>query len=258
VSYSPKLCLSLAQDCENSVSQLQALLVSLARAAQDLPDGLVKEHLSQGAGRRVGLLTHCLRRIFEIFPPSQAVPLERDALYDVQIAHHAFVMNLYGFFENLAWAFILRHDLERAVGGRKRVGLFVKATQAVLPAPLSSYLTSSQTSEWHDKYLKNYRDALAHRIPLYIPPATWTKDDVIESENLGVKEREAILERQWERLDEIRDRQATIGKPCLYFAHSFNDTDDPRPIYLHPQLLCDVKTVLDFAPRYLANWHMRA
>lgn len=233
-------------------------MVALAQTAQALPEGRVKEYLSQGAGRRVGVIAHCLRRIFHTFPPSLDVPLGREDRYDVQVAHHAFVMNLYGFFENLAWAFILRHDLEKTVGGKKKIGLFVKATQALLPTELRSYLTSTQMADWHDKYLKNYRDALAHRIPLYIPPSTWTPDDVIESETLQAQEHAAIFSGKWELLEEIRDKKATLGKPCLFFAHSFNDTDDPRPIYLHPQLLCDAKTVLDFTPRFLASWHMRA
>jgi hypothetical protein len=36
-------------------------------------------------------------------------------LADVQINLHAFVMNLYGIYDNWAWAYVLRHDLEAAM-----------------------------------------------------------------------------------------------------------------------------------------------
>ncbi len=33
-----------------------------------------------------------------------------------------------------------------------------------------AYLESSRIKSWHDDHLREFRDALAHRIPLYIPP----------------------------------------------------------------------------------------
>jgi hypothetical protein len=64
-----------------------------------------------GVGRRLKLLGRCVRNVFHLFPPSRTIPLASDDLDEVQISLHAFVMNLYGLFENLAWAFVLRHDL---------------------------------------------------------------------------------------------------------------------------------------------------
>jgi hypothetical protein len=30
---------------------------------------------------------------------------------------------------------------------------------------------------WYTEYSKNYRDALAHRIPLYVPPSALNKEE---------------------------------------------------------------------------------
>src|SRR3546814_4019048 len=42
-----------------------------------------------------------------------------------------------------------------------------KKVRASLPQELQDYLSGHD--EWF-RYLENYRDALAHRVPLYIPP----------------------------------------------------------------------------------------
>lgn len=257
MSYAPEFSESLVNDCEAAAAELEHLQLALVRAGSGLSDGRSREHLTQGAGRRLRIIKHCLTTIFSRFPPSLSSPLSREDLNDVQIAHHAFVVNLYGYFENLAWSFVLRHGLEHQIGGKKKIGLFLKSTRAVLPEPIRAYLSSTTMVAWHDKYLKNYRDALAHRVPLYIPPAVLTNDEVIRAQTLQEQERDAILGHQWELLEEVRTEQQSLGRPCLFFAHSFNDTDDRRPIYLHPQTLCDVKTVLEFTPLYLQHWHER-
>lgn len=256
--YTEKQARTLAQDAIETRARLDGLLLALAQAAAEVNDSRSQEHLSQGAGRRVGVLAHCFSSIFEKFPPSASRPLSRDVLYDVQIAHHAFVINLYGYFENLAWAFMHRHGLLGEVRGRKDVGLFLKSTQRLLPASIREYLASSAIMKWHDDYLKNYRDALAHRVPLYIPPSTLTKEDIAELEVLEDRERVAVLEGRWDLLNEIMDMKNVLGQPCLFFAHSFKDNDQPSPILLHPQILCDVKTIIEFTDVYLAGWHERA
>ena len=36
---------------------------------------------------------------------------------------------------------------------------------------LCAYLRRNTITQWYNEYAKNYRDALAHRIPPYVPPA---------------------------------------------------------------------------------------
>jgi hypothetical protein len=256
--YSIALAKSLKHDAQKVRGQFDDVLIALAQAASDALPPKSAEHLSQGAGRRIGVLGHCITTIFKKFPPSAHRPLQRSDLYDVQIAHHAFVINLYGFFENLAWAFILRHGLEAEVGGRKKIGLFLNSTQRLLPPSIRDYLTSTTMVAWHNDYLKNYRDALAHRVPLYIPPSALTDADVVELNTIAQQEQEALNERKWDVLDDLRERKLSLGRPCLFFAHSYSDDEDPRPIYLHPQILCDAKTVVDFVPTFLKGWHEHA
>lgn len=89
-------------------------------------------------------------------------------------------MNLYVLFDNLAWAFVLHHDLLSTVGDRKKIGFFLSATSRFFPPTLRAFADDAKMNTWHGEYLKNVRDALAHRVAPNIPPATYSKEDESE------------------------------------------------------------------------------
>lgn len=227
-------------------SGLNSLLVECVKHGQTVNSPVVQEHMLRGAGRRLTVLRRSLENIFSLFPIETTEPLAKDILSDVQINLHAFVINIYGVFENWAWAFVLRHDLEAKIGNRLRIGMFNSATQKYLPAPLQKYLAEDDTKQWFQNYLKEYRDALAHRIPLYIPPATFTADETKNYNELEQEKMECIASARWKRLDEVWDEQSKIGSLCAFFLHELSGNTSPRPVYLHPQLLCDGKGVIEF------------
>jgi hypothetical protein len=236
-------------------AELDASFLEVVRAGHSTPDQQVREYLLHGVGRRLGVLRECLAAVFATFEPARTAPLSQVELYEVQINLHAFVINLSGLFDNLAWAFVLRHSLVEKVGGRKRVGMFLASTQKVLPAVLREYVTSPTMVTWHGEYLKAYRDSLAHRIPLYIPPATFTPQDQQRYVELDEQERTCILAHEWEQVEQVRNEKLGLGKACPLFVILIGENSESRPNYLHPQMLCDAKTVLEFCPLFLKHWH---
>lgn len=234
---------------------LQQLQLKFVAVGQPMPtDSLMREHLLHGAGRRLSVIRRSLQNIFRIFPPNTERPLGEESVADVQINLHAFVMNLYGLFDNLGWAFVLRHNLYADVGGKKGIGLFAKSTQAYLPEPIKSYITSKVMVEWHDKYAKSFRDALAHRIPPYLPPAQFTPEEGVLYNELEDEKIRCIRAHEWERLDKVWAEQASIGKPCFTFLHAFTEEAPPRPTLLHPQLICDGLALVEFGKLFLQHW----
>jgi hypothetical protein len=254
MSYTPELSARLMRDSFVTVTKLQALMLRCVEQGQSMQVPRAREYMLHGAGRRIGVLTRAVEKIFATFPPSLERPLARDALADIQINLHAFVINLSGVLDNWAWAFVHRHGLQDKIGSRKNVGLFKAKTQAFLPAEFSDYVTSGDIAKWHRDYVTGYRDALAHRIPLYLPPVIWTPEEAAEHNRLGVERGECIRSFDWDRLDRICALQDAIGRPCFTFLHSFSGEDTSRPVYLHPQLLCDSTTVLAIGDRFLRLW----
>lgn len=236
-------------------AELDASLLEFVRAGHATQNQQVREYLLHGVGRRLGVLRECLAFVFATFEPARTAPLSQVELYEVQINLHAFVINLSGLFDNLAWAFVLRHSLLERVGGRKRVGMFLPSTQKTLPAVLREYVTSPTMVTWHGEYLKAYRDSLAHRIPLYIPPATFTPQDQQRYVELDEQERTCIFAHEWEQVEQVRNEKLGLGKACPHFVILVGENSESKPNYLHPQMLCDAKTVLEFCPLFLKHWH---
>lgn len=257
MQYSPEQVEQLENECEQVLSDLQSLLFEGHRQSHfvEVPDARL--HLQQGVGRRLGVLKQTVEKIFELFPPAQERPLQREELTDVQINLHAFVINLSGVFDNWAWAFMFKHGLHQQIG-RRSVGLFKRETLRVLPEGLREHLASDVMTKWHGAYAKAYRDALAHRIPLYIPPATWTDADREKYEMLETQKVDCIRRGEWQRLDEVWTEQDAIGRACPMFLHEFGEDEERRPVLLHPQVLCDAATVVDCGRRFYAAWHQVA
>jgi hypothetical protein len=236
--------------------ELQRLFTLMVQQAERAPNARAKEHLLNGAGRRLRVLQRALDNVFVAFPPTANGPIDGDDLLDAQVNLHAFLINLYGLFDNLAWAFVWRHGLDNVIR-RQQVGLFSEGTTRYLPDELRSYVTSPTMARWFAEYLKNYRDALAHRIPPYIPPATYTDAD---AEKFAAIEREifdCIGRRDWQRAETLGIEQHQLGAACPMFVHSFNEDETGKPLFLHPQMLSDAKTAIEACTIYLAHWDKR-
>ncbi|MEY5015747.1 MAG: hypothetical protein RIS92_2105 [Verrucomicrobiota bacterium] len=252
-----------------SVPQIDDLHENLRKVLQDMQDLILKTvieeqaldpaspvrgYLGHGAARRLRTIRRAVQRVFELFPLNQVRPLEADALSDVQTNLHAFVMNLYGLYDNWAWAFVLRHDLLSKIGDHRRVGLFRQATQKHLPEELRLYIKSDVLKRWHDEYAKPFRDALAHRIPPYVPPSEFTEEEGRRYNELEAEKFECIKNMQWGRFDELSAEQAALGRPSFVFLHAFVEEGAPRRILLHPQLLADGMAAVEFGRLFLQYW----
>lgn len=257
MAYTAKQVADLLDGLNKVTSDLQALMLSTVVQGQEAQHPRVRDHLLHGVGRRVDVIRRTINNIFARFPLETVRPLAKDALSDVQINLHAFVMNLHGVFDNWAYAFVYRHALEARID-RQGVGLFHDRTTRFLPLVLREYLGSEHVSEWHEGYLKSFRDALAHRIPLYIPPAEFTPEDGELYRRLESEKVEHIKAMEWEHLDRVWAEQAEIGRPSFCFTHSYSEEEKPKAVLLHPQVLSDGGAIVEFGNLFLEHWHERA
>lgn len=235
-------------------SQLQQLQLDCFLGCNGVADERVKEYMLHGAGRRLNVLQQAIINVFSRFPPTTHEKLERNTLIDVQINLQAFFINLIGVFDNWAWSFVHLHKLETDVGGHLNVDMFKSQTRRLLPQVLQRYLQSETMSRWYSEYLKNYRDALAHRIPLYIPPATLNQAEQDRYNVLEAQRFRLVQAHQWQQLDEIIAEQDSLGTPCFAFLHSVSEGEASKPILIHPQMLADASTVVVFGNLFLEHW----
>lgn len=235
-------------------AQFHELTLRNVMAGRSVSDQATREYLQRGVGRRLNVIQLALGRIYELFPPARRKPLAKATLSEVQVYLHAFVINLSGIFDCWAWAFVLRHGLLARIGGPRNVGMFRAQTQRFLPAELHLYVTTEPIKSWHQDYLKSYRDALAHRIPLYIPPSVYSPGDAARHQELDIQIGELLRARNASEAERVMDEQEQLGEACLVFLQELSSDPNSKPVWLHPQLNSDAAAVLEFGNLFYDHW----
>lgn len=207
------------------------------------------EHALHGYSRRLGTLFRAINLTFEWLPPElDAIP-ERDTVIDATIAIQSFVFNTFGCLDNLAWIFVCEKGVTKPDGTAldpQSVNLGSKAVRPNFSKEFSDYIDSRDV--WF-KGMKNFRDALAHRIPLYIPPFIVTPDAVDEYNRLERESGEAMRGGRLAEYDRLQDQQKKLGRFRPMMIHSL--TEEADSIVFHPQLIADFNTVDEFGRKML-------
>ncbi|MYB34612.1 MAG: hypothetical protein F4X92_05735 [Gammaproteobacteria bacterium] len=118
-----------------------------------------------------------------------------------------------------------------------------------MPREFAKYLSGIQ--DWHEN-LENFRHALAHRMPPYIPPGFLTRDQTNEYENIQMQINEALLEKNYETTEKLEHEQADLLSFHPIETHSFSE-NSPL-VYFHSQMLIDIDTVMGFAFQILREF----
>jgi hypothetical protein len=130
------------------------------------------EHAKHGFCRRLDTLRYAIESVYDMLPPDRDAIPSKDDVIDATMAIQAFTFNAFGCLENIAWALVHEKDMRKKNGQPlppKRVGLGKPDVIRNVSKEFASFLDK------HKKWLDNlidFRDALAHRIPLYIPPCS--------------------------------------------------------------------------------------
>lgn len=200
------------------------------------------EFVRHGLSRRLATLKHSLDRVFEALPPDEQQP-SREALMDATSHLQTFVINVFGAIDNLARIWVMEAQIKQPNGRDLRpMQIGLTPDHGVVRATLSQRFRDhlATTDAWFG-YLEDYRHALAHRIPLYIPPRQL--DDEAAAEFRRLEEEMVAAMRDRERYDGLRAEQSRLGVFTPLMMHSYGEA--ARPVYLHPQMICDFATVVE-------------
>ncbi|WP_142807750.1 hypothetical protein [Stenotrophomonas maltophilia] len=184
--------------------------------------------------------------VFTLIPPART-KVSRDVIKRATINLQAFLIHTVGVMDNMAWAYLHWHGLQSQVN-RNHVDLFKARTQEVLPQLLVDHLTTAEMVAWRDTYLKPYRDALAHRIPPYIPE-THTQHEASALQKIEDRKLAAMATADWDSLIALQEEAGQVHGHGYLIVLSFATPDEP--ILLHPQILADFTTIIEVLKVYL-------
>ncbi|MGH6841682.1 MAG: hypothetical protein ACREDV_06255 [Methylocella sp.] len=214
-------------------------------------DPQAREYAVQGFSRRLKALARCIDNVFRTLPPDRIDLPSRDEISDATINIQAFVFNVFGSIDNLAWIWVQEKPVRCENGSpipNNWVGLakdnrFVRSS---LSTEFQQYLKGSD--DWFDQ-LGNFRHALAHRIPLYIPPYVVPQSKLPIYRQLQDRITEAEKQKNFVEANRVRAEQEALGTFKPVMTHSFEE--GAEKIWFHPQLVVDFLTVEELGKKML-------
>jgi hypothetical protein len=205
-----------------------------------------REYAHHGFCRRLDTLVQAIDSVFEILPPELDDIPDKEEVVAATMCIQSFVLNAFGCLDNLAWVWVYEKGLKgkhgkslrpEQVGLGPRFGLIRRSFSNEFRA----YLRSRK--KWL-KHLTSFRDSLAHRIPLYIPPYIVSSENMDEYKRLERELLEAMRRADEETYDRLRSEQKKLGRFRPWMTHSQFEKA-PTAVF-HWQLLQDYVTIDEF------------
>jgi hypothetical protein len=261
LNYSEDGLNQLKQKYTGLQSEYSDLAFTVSEFAQSLKSERAREFMLHGVWRRIWIIYQGIVNIFRLFPPERSELLSSDDRIDVEINLHAFLINIYGVIENLALAAAYEGDLIGKESEGKipilKISLFKTELRRHLNKPLQEYLKLKRINNWYREYAKNYRDALVHRIPPYVPPSALNEDESRRYNAIEKEISDQYLTSEFDRIEVLNNEQERLGKAAPLFVHSFSER--AKPLFLHAQLLADFFTIKELVEVFVStdrkNYH---
>lgn len=236
-------------ECSGIRHKYEALLLSYYSRKYRTKKG--GEYATHGFGRRIKTIAQCVENVFAILPPDRVeIPSMREVT-DATINIQAFVFNVFGGIDNLARIWVAERGLTKEDGGclpNAWVGL----------SPGNSFVRASFSPEfqaclcgfdaWFEQ-LENFRHALAHRIPLYIPPHVVPVKSAEKYRELSDRATKALLREEFTNHARLEAEKISLARFQPTMTHSFDE--DAPIIVFHAQLIADFNTIEELGKKML-------
>ncbi len=166
--FSPEALESLAREyrtiTEKHAKLMQAFLV------REYREGRSKEFAQHGFMRRIKSMARSITNVFALLPPERTDLPTGEKRHDAEINIQAFVFNTFAATDNLAWIWVSEEGLKKPGGGELPRSQITPRSERVLASFSPAFQDYLKSREPWFQHLEDFRHALAHRIPLYIPP----------------------------------------------------------------------------------------
>jgi hypothetical protein len=207
------------------------------------------EYARHGFARRIQVLARCINNVFKSVPAGTVKVPKRERLLDASISLQAFYTNAYGCIDNLAWVWVHESELTAQVK-RTDVGLRKNNTKvrSTFSPELQAFL--STRDDWFE-YFAEFRHALGHRIPLYIPPGCVRPKDTDAFNELERRLGAAMAAINGDEYDRLLEEQKKLYIFQPITTHSFKEASGT--IRFHQQVLADFLTVEELALKMLGE-----
>jgi hypothetical protein len=181
------------------------------------------------------MISTAFNRLQALVPPDRAVPLTLPQSDDVARYLNSIYIDLLGLMDNYAWK--RAHQAGSAdtlAADKMQIGLF-KRVLARDPT-IGAVIKEIETFASWEREVKERRNPAAHRMPLYVPSAALTPEDVTTYNTLGDEASAALHAHDFERYRDLQTAQQRVGTFIAKFLH-----DPSGPVHdIYPTVSNDI------------------
>jgi hypothetical protein len=200
-------------------------------------------YLLHGAGRRFDVTFRAYQKIISIAYDKRSAPLSQDEQIALSQAINITYMNIPGILDNFAWCLIYERQPELADKiPKNNVGLFSEKFRKQFDA----FTEVEKEIKVHDLWqqeVKERRDPVAHRIPLYVPPSLVTQEEAKAYSAVYNRFSDSLNNLKLDEADVALKQMDSIGTFLPCFVH--HPEEPPIPIY--PTIPADVSHLIRIA-----------
>lgn len=241
IVFTPEQAEHLLQELSKCNQNYESLRIS--SASSQFRSDKADEFYKHGFLRRLGLINRCINRVYEIQKPQSTSLLDKNELHDLIMSLQCHTLNVYGALDNLAWIWVYEKDLRKEDGtelDRKQVSLFSPLLRNSFPEEISKCIDKAK--DWFNM-VKNFRDALSHRIPFYVPPSELNPEEQKRYRSLEKERDDKIKAGNFEGAVNVFANCRKLGRSSRLMTHSFNE--GAEKIIFHAQIIADWNTLLE-------------
>lgn len=241
--FSPEALESLARDYR-TITEKHAKLME-AFLVHEYKEERSKEFAQHGFMRRIKSMARCITNVFALLPPERTDVPTGEERHDAEINIQAFVFNTFAATDNLSWIWVSEKGVKKPDGGhlpRSQVTLRSERVLASFSPAFQEYLKSREP--WF-QHLEDFRHALAHRIPLYIPPYNVDPKNKNAYRELEAGMNAALMRGDIHEHKRLTDEQKKLTFFRPWMTHSFSEQS--KIVIFHAQMLADFNTVDEMA-----------
>jgi hypothetical protein len=187
--------------------------------------------------------------VYGLLPPERVEPPDDDTRHDAELQVQAFVFHTFGAADNLAWIWVSVKNVRKNDGTpleKGAIGIRKDKVRASFTPEFRAYL--DEREPWFD-YLEGFRHALAHRIPLYIPPYIVTYANEAAYRELDRRMFAAAARMDFAEHGRLKAEQRALTAFRPWMQHSF--IEEAHPVVFHSQMLADFNTMDEMANKML-------
>jgi hypothetical protein len=220
-----------------------------AYLGREYKNARAKEFAQHGFLRRVKSMARSITNVFTLLPPERSDPPGSEERHDAEINIQAFLFNTFAATDNLAWIWVGERNITKPDGtelAQSQVGLRKQRIRESFAAEFLAYL---ETLDAWFGHLENFRHALAHRIPLYIPPYMIDPKDEKAYRDLEAAMNAAMGRYDFEEYERLSAAQKKLAFFRPWMTHSFSEKS--KNVVFHAQLLADFNTIDELGRKML-------